>query len=394
MAGSAFSLGWVMAQLFDARRLTIDELFSPPFNPLVQLPLIADLDLARRRELALTDLGDLLADIAPGVPSEMLNAVKAAVGNESGFAARLQDLHQAIFDQLVPSDQQISAYQLGLTLSDTCWLPTVANGAETFMVMFQRGQVAALQAWLASAGDTIPAGSAGIVGHSLENWQQWIEVNTQAISENWTTGSQAAQIIKALHIQSMAWHSVLVGDPQTGGAPSMSAWLQASSAVVRAARTVTVSVLRRFWWLLLLIVAVIAGVLAIVIVSLHGASQVWTSILWVGGSVGISGAGLASTVGKALSGVGSEVWDAARADAASWNVTWLPTLKQSRGQRRGLDRAGVAMPEMNPGLEAVARPAALTLRPGAPPPLGTTPAPGTGPEPGTALAPGSPTPQA
>ena len=27
MAGSAFSLGWVMAQLFDARRLTIDELF-------------------------------------------------------------------------------------------------------------------------------------------------------------------------------------------------------------------------------------------------------------------------------------------------------------------------------------------------------------------------------
>jgi nitroreductase len=371
---SAFSLGWVMAQLFDARRLTIDELFSPPFNPLVQLPLVADLDLARRRELALTDLGDLLGDVAPGVPGEELAAVKAAAADEKVLAATLRDLHQAILDQLVGNDQQIGAYQLGLMLSDTCWLPTVAGGPETFMVMFQRGQVAALKTWLASAGDAIPAGSAGIVGNSVENWQDWIEVNAQAISKDWTTGGRAEQIIKALHIQSMVWHSVLVGDPQTSGAPSMSAWLQASSAVVRAARTVTVSVLRRFWWLLLLVAAVIAAVLALVIVNLHGASQVWTSILWVGGSVGISGAGLLSTVGKALSGVGSEVWVAARADALAWNVTWLPTLEQSRSQRRSLDRAGLAMPELNPDLEAVAVPAELTLRPGgAPAPRSPTP---------------------
>jgi hypothetical protein len=397
VASSAFALGWVMAQLFDARRLTIDELFSPPFNPSVQLPLVADLDLARRRELALTDLGDLLGDVAPSVPDGTLVAVKKAglapVVDEKVLAARLQDLHQAILDQLVASDQQISAYQLGLTLSDTCWLPTVAGGPDTFMVMFQRGQVAALKAWLASAGDTIPAASAGIVGQSLENWQNWIEVNAQAISKNWTPDGQAGQIIKALHIQSMAWHSVLVGDPQTSGAPSMNAWLQASSAVVRAARTVTVSVLRRFWWLILLIVVVIGGVLALVIVSLHGASQVWTSILWVGGSIGISGAGFVSTVGKALSGVGSEVWDAARADASAWNVTWLPTLKQSRGQRRGLDRLGVAVPTMNPGLEAAPRPASLTLRPGTTPASGSpSPAPGS-PTPGSpSPASGSPTP--
>ena len=172
----------------------------------------------------------------------------------------------------------------------------------------------------------------------------------------------------------MAWYSVLVGDPQTSLAPTMNAWLQASSSVVRAARAVTVSVLRRFWWLLLLIAAVIGGILALVIVSLHGASRAWTAILWVGGSAGITGMGLQSSIGKVLSSAGSEVWDAARLDATAWNVTWLPTLKQSSGQRRGLDRAGVAMPAMNPGLEAVARPAALTLRPG--------------------TAPGSPTPRA
>jgi hypothetical protein len=374
-----------MAQLFDPRRLTIDELFSPPFSPSVQLPLIADLGLARRRELVLADLGVLLGDVAPNVPDDKLAAVKtaglAAVADEGVLAASLQDLHQAILDQLVLDGQQISAYQLGLTLSDTCWLPTVAGGPQTFMVMFQRGQVAALQAWLASAGDRIPAGSAGMIGHSLNNWQDWIQVNTQAISKNWTASGQAEQIVKALHIQSMTWHSVLVGDRQTSGAASMNAWLQATSAVVRAARAVTVSVLRRFWWLILILVAVIGGVLALVLVNLHGASQVWTSVLWVGGTLGLSGAGLMSTVGKALSGVGSEVWVAARADAAAWNVTWLPTLQQSRGQRRGLDRAGVAMPAMNPDLEGVARPAGLTLRrgsapaPASPAPASPTPTP-------------------
>jgi hypothetical protein len=166
VASSAFSLGWVMAQLFDERRLAIDELFSPPFDPSVQLPLVADLDLARRRELALTDLSDLIGAVVPGVAADKLSAVKtaglAATVSQPVLAAGLQDLHQAILDQLVDNDQQISAYQLGLTLSDTCWLPTVAGGAETFMVMFQRGQVAALKTWLAAAGDTIPAGSAGI----------------------------------------------------------------------------------------------------------------------------------------------------------------------------------------------------------------------------------------
>ena len=123
--------------------------------------------------------------------------------------------------------------------------------------------------------------------------------------------------------------------------------------MVRAARQVTASVFRRFWWLILLTAATIAGVLVLVIVTLHGASRVWTSLLWVGGAVGTAGFGLQSAVGKAVSGVGSEVWVAARADAAARNVTWLPTVEQTRSQRRSLDQAGVAMPQMRTNLEAV-----------------------------------------
>jgi hypothetical protein len=357
VAGTAFSLGWLMAQLFDARRLKVDELFTPPFDATVQLPLVADLDPPPRRQLALADLSDLLADVAPGVPPQTVDAVRTAglgdQADESAFTARLRDLHLAILDQLVSSDQQISAYQLGLTLSDTCWLPTVAAGPESFMVMFKRGPVAALKNWLASAGDSIPAGSAGIIGQSLENWQNWIEVNARNITTAWSPGGQGEEIVRALHIQAMAWCSVLVGDPQTSGAPTMSAWLAASTSVVRATRHVTMSVLRRFWALILITCLVIAGVLFLVIATLHGASRVWASLVWVGGALGGAGLGLRSAIGRSVSGVGSEVWVAARADAAAWNVTWLPTVPLTGGQQRSLDRAGVAAPAMLTSLEAV-----------------------------------------
>jgi hypothetical protein len=101
-------------------------------------------------------------------------------------------------------------------------------------------------------------------------------------------------------------------------------------------------------------------------VTLHGETRVWTSLIWVGGCAGATGAGLQSSVGKALSGAGSEVWSAAQVEAAAWNVTWLPTLKQTSSQQRSLDRAGVAMPEMRSNLEGVSRPASLTMRPAIP----------------------------
>jgi hypothetical protein len=358
VAGSAFSLGWLMAQLFDARRLQVDELFTPPYDPAVQLPLVPDLDPPRRRQLALADLDVLLEAVASGVPAgDVHTAGLSADGDPESFCGQVGVLHQAILDRLVGDDQQVSAYQLGLALSDACWLATPEGGAQAFIVMFQRGQVAALKSWLASAGDAIPHGAAGIVGQSLENWQNWIEVNAKGITQAWTSG-QGAQIVKALHIQAIVWHSVLVGDPQTSGSPAMSAWIEASSAVVRATRKVTVSVLRRFWWLVLIIAVVIIAVLVLVIVSLHGADRIWTSLLWVGGCLGGASYGFQSSVGKAVSGVGTGLWDAARADATAWNVTWLPTLPQTGSQRRSLDRAGVAVPVMRANLEAVPPPQA------------------------------------
>lgn len=375
MAAPAFSLGWVMASLFDERRLDIAKVdpvkqVTAPYNPDTQLPLVADLDPDRKRALALADLLDLLLTAAPGVSADdLMAAVLEDPVDPDAYKGAVLELHAGILSKLVADDQQIAAYQLGLALSDTCWLPSAAGGPTALMAMFQRAQVASLKTWLASAGTAIPdPAAATVLGQSLENWQDWIEVNAKAITQGWRHG-QADAILKALRIQAIAWYSVLVGDPQTSGAPSMNAWVQAGKAVVRAARVVTVSVLRRFWWLVTLILLLIGGVLYLVIASLHGATQVVTSVLWIAGAVGLTGAGLRSAVGKAVSGVGAEVWVAARADAKAWSVTWLPTPPAPRGGgmrgalqggqlRRGLERAGVAMPRYRKNLEAGAASAA------------------------------------
>jgi hypothetical protein len=375
VAAPAFSLGWVMASLFDERRLDVAKVdtakqVSAPYNPDTQLPLVADLDLGHKRALALADLADLLGAATPGVSADdVLAAVPADPIDPVAYRAALLELHLGILDKLVADDQQIAAYQLGLALSDTCWLPSVAGGPPSLMAMFQRSQVAALKTWLASAGTALPdPATTTVLGQSLENWQDWIEVNAKTITKGWRHG-QADAILKALRIQAMAWHSVLVGDPQTSGAPSMNAWVQAGKAVVRAARVVTVSVLRRFWWLVTLILLLIGGVLYLVVSNLHGATQVVTSVLWIAGAVGLTGAGLQSAVGKAVSGVGAEVWVAARADAKAWSITWLPTPPAPRGGgmraalrggrlRGALERTGVAMPRYRKNLEAGAAKAA------------------------------------
>jgi hypothetical protein len=112
--GISCLLAWLTdAQLFDERRLEIEQQFMAPYNPSMQLPLVADLDQVRRRKLALADLADLLED-APGVAVDDVTAGLADEFDINAFKDQLGILHQAILDCLVGDDQPLAAYQLGL----------------------------------------------------------------------------------------------------------------------------------------------------------------------------------------------------------------------------------------------------------------------------------------
>jgi ABC-type thiamin/hydroxymethylpyrimidine transport system permease subunit len=127
--------------------------------------------------------------------------------------------------------------------------------------------------------------------------------------------------------------------------------VQAGSSIARATASMSAVILRRFWPLVLIALAALGGLLALVIINLSGASQVWASLATVAAVVGTSGVGLGSGVSGAFSGIGYEIWAAAKLDASAWNVTWLPAMTSTVGERVQMSRRGVAAPQIRKNLD-------------------------------------------
>jgi hypothetical protein len=422
-AGAVFAVGWVMAELFDPRRRARVTVRQPPFNPDVQLPLADDLaadpklvfladELAeylhwfpqlelplhrvttqtnkRRAAIAAENLatgqaaeeafgspgaavawpaGAAVAEPERGV-AEAGDAASAAAAapaaadtpfSEAELLAAVASLNEAILDHFADEPQRLSAYQLGLALSDLVWLPSIAARGEespasrpsALFGLFARPSMAALKTLLNGAGAQLPAGTGAIVSKSLDNWADWVDIHSGRIkspdADTWAP--DAGVVLQALRAQGWVWRSVLVADTEVTVQPSMGAWVEAASAIARAAAKVSGAILRRFWPVVLIALAALAGLLTLVIVNLKGESQVWASLVTVAAVVGTSGWGLSSGVSQALSGVGYEVWSAAKADAAAWNVTWLPALAATRAERAKMDRRGVPAPHVRKSLD-------------------------------------------
>ena len=413
--GTIFSLGWLLAELFDPRRRVSTTVRQPPFDADVQLPQVPDLGPDPKLVFLAAELTELvwwypkLARPAAAVTRET-NKLKAAVAAESvalGEAAAAADaaaaaadaaaadsgaataeaapagagvrdggrafsaaalltavseLNQAILDEFADTPERLSAYQLGLALSDLTWLPrkpepgtqgSPANRPSALISLFSRTQLAGIKTLLSGAGSQLPASAAAIVSQSLDNWADWLDVNAASFSQSgadaWS--DKADVVLGALRVQGWVWYSVLIADPEVSPSPSMGAWVQAGSSIARASAKITGVVLRRFWPLVLIALAVLGGLLALVIVNLSGTSQVWASLVTVAAVIGASGVGVGSGVSSAFDGVGYEIWSAAKLDASAWNITWLPAMTSTTVERVRLDSRGVAAPRIRKNLD-------------------------------------------
>jgi hypothetical protein len=400
--GTIFSLGWLMAELFDPRRRVGTTVRQPPFDADVQLPQVPDLGPDPKLIFLAAELTELvgwypkLATAAAAVTGET-DKLRAAVAAESvalGEAAAAADggaataeaaaaagvtdggtafssaalltavseLNQAILDEFADTPERLSAYQLGLALSDLTWLPrkpepgpqaSAASRPSALISLFSRTQLAGTKTLLSGAGSQLPASAATIVSQSLDNWADWLDVNaasfTQSGADAWS--DKADVVLDALRVQGWVWYSVLIADPEVSATPSMGAWVQAGSSIARASAKITGVVLRRFWPLVLIALAVLGGLLALVIVNLSGASQVWASLVTVAAVIGASGVGVGSGVSSAFDGVGYEIWAAAKLDASAWNITWLPAMTSTTVERVRLDSRGVAAPRIRKNLD-------------------------------------------
>jgi hypothetical protein len=399
-AGAVFALGWVMAELFDPRRRVSATVRQPPFDPETQLPLVTDLaadpkvvflaaelaeylhwfpDLGRPLRLVTAQANKKKAAVAAenlataeaadeAQPDDVVQAdvataaaTAAAPFSKTGFLAAVMGLNQAILDAFADDPERLSAYQLGLSLSDLVWLPSIAApGHESpagrpsgLFGLFARPHLATVHTLLSGAGSQLPSGAATVVSRSLDNWADWIDVNSARLKspggDEWSTDAEV--VLRALRVQGWVWRSVLIADPQVAVQPGMGAWVQAGSSIARAARMTSEVILRRFWPLVAIGLAALGGLLYLVISNLSGASQVWASLVTVAAVVGSGSWSLSSAVSQAFDGIGYEIWNAAKLDASAWNITWLPALTATRSERAKLGRRGVAMPQLRKNLD-------------------------------------------
>jgi hypothetical protein len=308
-------------------------------------------------------LGEAAADADAAESAEAAEAGHGGTAfSAAAFLTAVSELNQAILDEFADTPERLSAYQLGLALSDLTWLPrkpepgsqgSDASRPSALVGLFSRTQLAATKTLLSGAGSQLPASAAAIVSLSLDNWADWLDVNAAGFTESgadaWS--GKADVVLGALRVQGWVWYSVLIADPEVSAAPSMGAWVQAGSSIARATAKITGVVLRRFWWLVLIALAVLGGLLALVIVNLSGAGQVWASLATVAAVVGASGVGVGSGVSSAFDAVGYEIWAAAKLDASAWNVTWLPALAATAAERTRLEGRGVAAPQIRKSLD-------------------------------------------
>jgi hypothetical protein len=357
--GSMFSLGWLMAQLFGPLQS------RPKSDPAAHLPSLYELDAAESMDVALAELEKLLASL-PGLSQADVETacadIKAAWNpdNPDDFKAAVKKLHLKVLQQLVGDHQQLSAYQLGLALSDTCWLPSETineTGGQFFLREFDRRQLALLQTWLAEAGDALPPNSGSTVSQSLQNWQDWADVNAAVIKGRWTSSATSASVTEALRNQASAWHALLSGQTDMGGPISLDAWVRAGQSIARSTGLLVTTILRRFWPVVVIIAAATGGLLYLAIVNSAGTAKVWTSLVTVAAALGVSGVSLRAAALKAATGIEQDISHAADLDARAWSVTWLPTLPQGPVKRYRLAGRGVAAPQVKAGLELSASPA-------------------------------------
>ena len=371
--GSVFALGWLMAQLFGPLRPQSwpapsaaasgpapAGAASPPAAP-AHLPAVAELSTDEQTDLAVKELGILLQDCAPELTASDGQEVQDAWQKRAyaAFETAVQDLHLKILSQLTGDEQKLGAYQLGSALNDLCWLPGQA-AADVFLAEFSRPQLATLLAWLSKASGTLPPLSAATVSRSLQNWQDWADINASRLAGGWA--GDRPVVAAALQTQGQAWHALLASQTDISGQTSVDAWVEAGESILRSTRLLGLRILRRFWPVVVVILAATGGLLYVVSANATGTSAVWASLVTVAGAFGISGASLRAAAKRAFSGLEQDLTRAAVTDARAWSVTWLPTLPQGLMQRSELRSRGVDAPHVKKGLET-ARLSATVFQP-------------------------------
>jgi hypothetical protein len=213
-------------------------------------------------------------------------------------------------------------------------------------------RIAMLQEWLAILSDKFPDLTTAVVAGSLGRWSDFAavtlgtEAGSRPMSSGLKQGSGQTPVEDSMRSyllpQGDVWLMLLIGEEATSGLLTPEGYVAAGEAALHRSGVIVRGVIRHYWAAFLVMGAALAGILYLSLTYLGGASQVWTSIAAIGGSLGVSAQTVASRSSRLAAEAGKPVFQMSEEDAMAWAITTLPPASFSfRGVRR-LRRAGIA----------------------------------------------------
>jgi hypothetical protein len=213
-------------------------------------------------------------------------------------------------------------------------------------------RIAMLQEWLAILSDKFPDLTSAVVAGSLGRWSDFAavtlgtEAGSRPMSSGLKQGSGQTPVEDSMRSyllpQGDVWLMLLIGAEATSGLLTPEGYVAAGEAALHRSGVIVRGVIRHYWAAFLVMGAALAGILYLSLTYLGGASQVWTSIAAIGGSLGVSAQTVASRSSRLAAEAGKPVFQMSEEDAMAWAITTLPPASFSfRGVRR-LRRAGIA----------------------------------------------------
>jgi hypothetical protein len=356
----ALYAGWTMAVLYG----TIpgdqsDDAAAPASARPPELPTVNELAPEQRRTLERVRLSHLLADLLPDFAGlSKLDAMPA--GNDGGEPetrkSTLESLNLDILEALTATPPELQlAYELGRSLRETANPPNCA--ATGLAEQLGRMRIAKLQQWLVTLSPEFPELTAAVVAGSLGRWSDLAAVTVgsnetrqmrstlyslRQLPPQEKQESIAAAMCAYLLQQGDIWLMLLIGELATSGLLTPEGYVTAGEAALHRSGAIARAVLRHYWFGLLVLAVALGGTLFLAIRYLEGASEVWTSIAAIAGSLAVSAQTIASTASRLTAEAARPVFAIAEEDAMAWAITTLPPLTLTFRGVRHLRRAGIA----------------------------------------------------
>ena len=339
---AGFSAGWLIAQLHGP-------ILTRPVTASAALPTVRELARADRIALTFDQLDALLTGpLASKLPTQhghhavTTDALRSAWSSEmpnnlDDLRTAVETMHRALLARLTVANGTVgSAYSLGRSLSDTCWLP---HNRDDFATQFNKYRLANLQGWLADVAPHLPKLVAGAVSAGLDHWAAWLSVHNDL---DWNADGRTVE--NAARAQGEHWRSLLAGDKDPISLLSPEGYVEAGEAALRRAGAIIRRAAAAFWMPLAVVAAATVLVLGLSLYYSAGTAKVWTSLASIAAGLGVTGKSLQTAAKRLASDASKPLLELADSDAIGWAATYLPAVNTTRTQQRHLRRHGIASP--------------------------------------------------